>query len=888
MSRRLFLFGVFFFFFATGKSLAQEELETGTFIIGGKLQFEYYQHKITDNWTVTESGYKGINKNYSFSESTPAANSWEGVFGQTLFIDIGFHPTEELKGEINLEAIGDYADRYWMPVNLEHRMKIDDKRIIWKKADISYIKDWWSLEYFRNKGHYNWRYAGDLFDLFQEQFEEERYVRVSGRPVPEGFRLNMDGAAGKLELIYGPEVIWDYTNGFYGNYNFYVLGLNSHFIFRSHVVPYGEEDERMNSFELSSGFAAGDQDFEFGVLYQPFRLGRTYADVEYVESGAGTAGTRYLKKTGETAVEDALGASARTTLRPPIVNEVFLQYTYEGLCAGNKQEVNTQLTKKFTRDITGNFGYKHRKPLLGAVPLVYEGTQSSLGPALLEPRDQTSPFWVGWENRATGWENREARIFSFAFTFDPTPGTWFYKYEPATVEKWNLNPDENSAFSFAAKYDLSEYPSGTDRLLYWTEDGHMIWEGALQTGPWATDGYLGVLTLLGKVVSGTCKVVFEVGAGESPAINSFAYTSSTEREKPITGFFEAAVSIDRKPYETRIYYGQDVWGPEEWHQRYGQTFDKLYMFDISRDFGEYLEFGAGYVAAREIDKKYYAVELGDYDEIRLTGALKFGPVIPYSGARPATEGLIGESPESDTEPPQVSLKIQNPTFSPMDGQEIEMQVFATDYSGVKKWLLKITDSKNRTAKIFRGEGQPPYKIKWDGIDDVYGSVVPEGKYNAQLKAQDARENEAATEPVEISVVSNPKIVYKEITREIKVKETQRGLIVSFTSKVLFESGKSGLRQGAGKSLDELVNLLDTYKENDISVEGHTDNRGRAGYNQKLSEKRARSVASYLIKSGIDPSRITVKGFGDNKPVADNSTKSGREANRGDNTEKIAQ
>jgi outer membrane protein OmpA-like peptidoglycan-associated protein len=80
-------------------------------------------------------------------------------------------------------------------------------------------------------------------------------------------------------------------------------------------------------------------------------------------------------------------------------------------------------------------------------------------------------------------------------------------------------------------------------------------------------------------------------------------------------------------------------------------------------------------------------------------------------------------------------------------------------------------------------------------------------------------------------------------------------------------------------LDEVVKILNAFPENEISVEGHTDSIGSDQYNQVLSEKRAKSVADYLVKKGIDPARLKTVGFGKQKPVATNSTAQGREANR---------
>lgn len=66
----------------------------------------------------------------------------------------------------------------------------------------------------------------------------------------------------------------------------------------------------------------------------------------------------------------------------------------------------------------------------------------------------------------------------------------------------------------------------------------------------------------------------------------------------------------------------------------------------------------------------------------------------------------------------------------------------------------------------------------------------------------------------------------------------------------------------------------------VEIAGHTDNIGTAAYNMQLSQRRAEAVKDYLVKKGIDPRRITAKGYGKTRPLASNDDeKEGRELNR---------
>lgn len=97
--------------------------------------------------------------------------------------------------------------------------------------------------------------------------------------------------------------------------------------------------------------------------------------------------------------------------------------------------------------------------------------------------------------------------------------------------------------------------------------------------------------------------------------------------------------------------------------------------------------------------------------------------------------------------------------------------------------------------------------------------------------------------------------------------------------VLFETGKSSIKSSSFKQLDNLYEVLKAKNTMVVEIQGHTDNVGKPEDNLKLSQERAQSVCDYLIKKGIDTKRLVAKGYGDTRPVADNSTEQGRAKNR---------
>ncbi len=120
---------------------------------------------------------------------------------------------------------------------------------------------------------------------------------------------------------------------------------------------------------------------------------------------------------------------------------------------------------------------------------------------------------------------------------------------------------------------------------------------------------------------------------------------------------------------------------------------------------------------------------------------------------------------------------------------------------------------------------------------------------------------------------------KNTVPDAKVERVGEGIVVEFSSKVLFAYDKSNLSDEAKTSLNKLVKVLNSYPDTDIELQGHTDSKGSEEYNQALSERRANSVSGYLIGQGINGSRLTIKGFGETIPKYTNDTADGRTQNR---------
>ncbi len=125
-----------------------------------------------------------------------------------------------------------------------------------------------------------------------------------------------------------------------------------------------------------------------------------------------------------------------------------------------------------------------------------------------------------------------------------------------------------------------------------------------------------------------------------------------------------------------------------------------------------------------------------------------------------------------------------------------------------------------------------------------------------------------------------------IAQEPKLKDSklcQKELItLASRQKILFEYNKADIKKDDTTALDSVVKILKECKFNEkeiLEIGGHTDSIGNAPYNQKLSQQRANSVKDYIIKQGIDKSKLITHGYGEKKPMVSNMLKSGRAKNR---------
>ena len=123
------------------------------------------------------------------------------------------------------------------------------------------------------------------------------------------------------------------------------------------------------------------------------------------------------------------------------------------------------------------------------------------------------------------------------------------------------------------------------------------------------------------------------------------------------------------------------------------------------------------------------------------------------------------------------------------------------------------------------------------------------------------------------------VVVKEPVSAVDVAPEEVSKAISELRHIRFPSGKPVLDANAKANLDIVADWLKSDSSIKLEIAGHTDSTGNPNYNMKLSERRAAVVVDYLKSRGVSDSQLYAKGYGPNKPIADNSTEEGREANR---------
>lgn len=161
-------------------------------------------------------------------------------------------------------------------------------------------------------------------------------------------------------------------------------------------------------------------------------------------------------------------------------------------------------------------------------------------------------------------------------------------------------------------------------------------------------------------------------------------------------------------------------------------------------------------------------------------------------------------------------------------------------------------------------------IKWTPEAAIPGCEGKEAKAAVEVKAA----TETKAEPASTAVVAAP-VAAAAVAESAEPEYTT----LSLSSSASFALGGSTLSAEGKAAIADIVAQFKGREVNAAIIEGHTDDSGDAAFNQQLSEKRAEAVKAEAVANGANPDKITTVGYGETRPIADNSTREGRAKNR---------
>ena len=216
--------------------------------------------------------------------------------------------------------------------------------------------------------------------------------------------------------------------------------------------------------------------------------------------------------------------------------------------------------------------------------------------------------------------------------------------------------------------------------------------------------------------------------------------------------------------------------------------------------------------------------------------------------------------------PNVNLENAQTNFSALQANPQATKVAALETKDASEWL-------DKAQKAYMDKEDDS---KVDQLAYLTNQRVEVAKQTIALRtAENQLNNSAAARSQALLDARDAQI--KQL-QGMNAKQTERGTLVTFGD-VLFDFDKASLKPNSRDSNTTLSNYLIKNPDRKVIVEGYTDSKGSASYNQNLSERRANAVKAALVRAGVDPTRIVAQGYGKEYPVADNNSNSGRAQNR---------
>ena len=223
---------------------------------------------------------------------------------------------------------------------------------------------------------------------------------------------------------------------------------------------------------------------------------------------------------------------------------------------------------------------------------------------------------------------------------------------------------------------------------------------------------------------------------------------------------------------------------------------------------------------------------------------------PLAMSVPASEVLKGKEYLVPIEPVEKTLAFQGSVKNQQNGRPLP--------GATVKVMNKCTGQQMEFAVDHRGEFQMDVTCGCD-----YEILAMKGDYEVSHEVISTSNLGCESKPyLTADVAMTPKRMPDPSTAPVVEKENFKVGAVIKLDNVYYDYDKYFIRSDAAKELDKVVNLLIKYPSMEIELRSHTDARGSDSYNMQLSQQRAEAAINYIISRGIDPSRLSAKGYGE--------------------------
>jgi outer membrane protein OmpA-like peptidoglycan-associated protein len=250
----------------------------------------------------------------------------------------------------------------------------------------------------------------------------------------------------------------------------------------------------------------------------------------------------------------------------------------------------------------------------------------------------------------------------------------------------------------------------------------------------------------------------------------------------------------------------------------------------------------------------------------------------------ASSGPAAQLVPSDVHKAKVALDLAEKTFA--DGNDrpkaVDLAYIAERTAQIAEAHAVTAIAEKKTSKANQEFGTKQGEIVKNAQGDLAKTRVQlgEAERGQAQQTQLAGVERAAREDADRKAAASAKEAKEanEALAKLAAKEDARGMVITLSGSVLFRTNDATLLPGAQTRLDEVATAL-VAKKQDVVIEGYTDSRGSQSTNMSLSQRRAESVRGYLVSRGFPAEKISAKGMGPERPIAENGTAEGRANNR---------